>query len=436
MKKYGLIFPGQGVQYKGMGKMHYDAYPVVRQTFEEANDVLHKDFAELCFNGKTSELNRIENTLLAILITSIAYFRVFLENSDINPEFLAGHSLGEYSALVASESLDLKDALLLVKKRSELSVRKSSIGSMTVVEGLSKGIIENICSSASGSDGVASIACYNSPKQVVICGHEKAVLKVEKQLAALDASITPMLSSPPFHCDLLREEAEEFRDYLDTFIFHNPKWNVISNVTAAPVKDSEEIKRNLALQLIMPVQWEESLNFMADNQVDTLIEFGAKTILKNLSEDSKNHFENYSFCQKEDQKKLQLLFGEQANENKKEQEKEHKSRKPSFMGRCLAIAVCTQNFNWNKEEYESGVEKPYEKIEAIHQSLEAQQAMPDINQMQEAMRLLNQIMVTKKATKEEITRRFSQLMEETKTTTMLGDFVKEYILKDDMVNLC
>ena len=367
MNKYSFIFPGQGVQYKGMGKTLYDAYPVFRQTFEEAGDVLHKDFGELCFNGRISELNKIENSLLAILITSIASFRVFSGQNKVSPEFLAGHSLGEYSALVASEVLDFKDALLLVKKRSELALRKNEQGAMAIVEGINKEIIRNVCSEISGSEGTVSIACYNSPRQVVVCGDKSAVLKAEKQLSLLDASVTPMLSSPPFHCSLLKEEAEEFRDYLDTFIFGKPKWNIISNVTAVPAKDGEEIKRNLALQMMMPVQWEETLNVMAENQVDTLVEFGTKTILKNLAEDSRKQFSNYSFCQKEDQKKLQELFGKQ--EVGKKNEQRQTLHKASFLGRCLAIAVCTQNFNWNNEEYELGAERPYKKIEALQLSL-------------------------------------------------------------------
>ena len=434
MNKYSFIFPGQGGQYKGMGKTLYDAYPVFRQTFEEAGDVLHKDFGELCFNGRISELNKIENSLLAILITSIASFRVFSGQNKVSPEFLAGHSLGEYSALVASEVLDFKDALLLVKKRSELALRKNEQGAMAIVEGINKEIIRNVCSEISGSEGTVSIACYNSPRQVVVCGDKSAVLKAEKQLSLLDASVTPMLSSPPFHCSLLKEEAEEFRDYLDTFIFGKPKWNIISNVTAVPAKDGEEIKRNLALQMMMPVQWEETLNVMAENQVDTLVEFGTKTILKNLAEDSRKQFSNYSFCQKEDQKKLQELFGKQ--EVGKKNEQRQTLHKASFLGRCLAIAVCTQNFNWNNEEYELGAERPYKKIEALQQSLEAQQVLPDINQMEEAMLLLHQIMVTKKAGREEVERRFLQLMEETETEGMLSEFVKEHILKDNKVELC
>ena len=156
--------------------------------------------------------------------------------------------------------------------------------------------------------------------------------------------------------------------------------------------------------------------------------------MKNLAEDSRKQFSNYSFCQKEDQKKLQELFGKQ--EVGKKNEQRQTLHKASFLGRCLAIAVCTQNFNWNNEEYELGAERPYKKIEALQQSLEAQQVLPDINQMEEAMLLLHQIMVTKKAGREEVERRFLQLMEETETEGMLSEFVKEHILKDNKVELC
>jgi len=213
-----FVFPGQGAQYVGMGKEFYDQFPAAKQVFEEASDMLSFDMSRLCFEDNTEKLNLTANAQPAILTASIAALRVLNQETGIRPDFVAGHSLGEYSALVASGAMNFKDAVHTVRKRGEFmqSAVPIGIGAMAAVIGLSKEEIENICERVTSSQSIVSSANYNSPQQTVISGHKEAVQRAEGMLKEAGAKrIVPLSVSAPFHCKLMNKAAENLSEVLN-----------------------------------------------------------------------------------------------------------------------------------------------------------------------------------------------------------------------------
>ncbi len=282
--KLAFLFPGQGSQYVGMGQALCNRFIVARNTFEEASDVLHLDIAKLCFETSPSILNRVDNALVAILVYSVAAYRVFVGEGGPCPGFCAGHSLGEYTALTCSNALKFEDALKIVQFRAKLAQKsvESNVGMMTVVEGIDYTMVEEECYKASAPNSFVAVACYNASKQVVISGAQKPMLEVEDVFLGLDAHVTPLFASPPFHCALMLEESLELKSELNKYLFSSPKCSIISNVNALPYKECENIREMLSRQLVEPVQWYKTMKYLTDKSVVLTVEIGPKNVLTNL----------------------------------------------------------------------------------------------------------------------------------------------------------
>jgi [acyl-carrier-protein] S-malonyltransferase len=282
--KIALLFPGQNSQRVGMGKALCDAYPAIRREyFDRADEVLGFDITRLCFEGPEEELVKTENQQPAIFLVSCAIAAV-LRDAGVQEEAVAGHSLGEYSALVAAESIDFETGLRLTRRRGELmaEVAAQTGGIMAAVLGLSSEQVEEACRVAS-ADGVVDVANYNSPVQTVISGEERAVLQAmeaAKQRGA--ARVIQLQVSAPFHSRLMTPLAERFKPELDAAEVRDPRVPVVANVTADYERTADEVRCNLVSQLASPVRWLESVRRLISDGHDSFVEVGPAKVLTGL----------------------------------------------------------------------------------------------------------------------------------------------------------
>ncbi len=279
-----FVFPGQGSQYAGMGKELADNFPAARQVFEEANEALGIDLAGLCFNGPEEDLKLTTNTQPAILTVSIAALRVIEQESGLKPSYVAGHSLGEYSALVAAGAIGFADAVRTVRKRGAFMQEAVPVGtgSMAAVMGLEREALEEVCREAAQGE-IVSPANFNSPGQVVIAGHTAAVeraAELAKGKGAKRALILPV--SAPFHCQLMVPAGERLRVVLEQVTVSDPRVPVVTNVEASPNQKASRVRDLLVAQVSAPVRWDESVTRMAELGVDRFVEIGPGKVLSGL----------------------------------------------------------------------------------------------------------------------------------------------------------
>jgi len=279
-----FVFPGQGSQYAGMGKDLAEAYPVARQVFEEANDALGFDLATLCYNGPEEDLKLTTNTQPAILTVSVAVLRVLELETGLVPAYVAGHSLGEYSALVAAGGLSFADAVRTVRQRGAFMQEAVpvGVGAMAAILGLETSELDIVCREAAQGE-VVSPANFNSPGQVVIAGHATAVERAIELAKAKGAKrAMPLPVSAPFHCSLMVPAGERLRAVLDAIEVAPLRVPVVSNVEAAPNSDAGRVKDLLVAQVSAPVRWDESVQKMAELGVDRFVEIGPGKVLAGL----------------------------------------------------------------------------------------------------------------------------------------------------------
>lgn len=276
------MFPGQGSQVVGMGKDFFDAYEEVKQLFAMANEVLHKDIQQIMFEGPMEVLTETENAQPALLLTSVSINRM-LEKEGIRPAMTVGHSLGEYSALVASGALSADEALPLVQTRGRLmeAAFPKGQGTMAAVLGLQEEVIQSVLDTI--KDEIVDIANLNCPGQIVISGSKEGIEQASEQLKAAGAKrVIPLNVSGPFHSRLMKKANEEFANYLDKVNVQDAAIPVYANVSARPVTKKEEIKNLLIQQLYSPVRFEESVRQMIDKGVDAFVEVGSGKVLSGL----------------------------------------------------------------------------------------------------------------------------------------------------------
>lgn len=283
--KSAFIFPGQGSQSVGMLSGAAESWPMIDKTFAEASNVLGYDLWQLCQKGPAEELNQTMVTQPAMLTASVALWRQWFVAGGPRPEFLAGHSLGEYSALVAAESLDFVEAVKLVRLRGELMQEAvpAGEGKMAAILGLEDADVVAACEEAANGDVVAAVN-FNAPGQVVIAGSVAAVDRAIDACKAKGArKAMPLPVSVPSHCALMKGAAEELAEALDDVRFSDSVIPVIQNVNAAPESDSATLKANLLKQLYSPVLWADSVRTLVKNDVSIAFECGTGKVLAGLA---------------------------------------------------------------------------------------------------------------------------------------------------------
>lgn len=285
MSKIAIVFPGQGSQFVCMGKSFYDGFDVARKTYEEANDALGYDIARLSFVGPQTGLDRTENTQPALLTAGIAAYRALSEKTELKPMYFAGHSLGEYTALVAAGVIGFRDAVRLVHLRGKFMQESvpEGVGKMCAILGLDLEAVTGICSSASLDAARVVPANINTSEQIVISGHAAAV-EIAAGLAKERGAkrVVPLPVSAPSHSPLMESAADRLDAELEKISYGSFAVPVLTNVEAEPLSDPSKVRDLLKLQLTSPVRWVDIIKRMKADGVGTIIEVGPGKVLTGL----------------------------------------------------------------------------------------------------------------------------------------------------------
>jgi [acyl-carrier-protein] S-malonyltransferase len=284
MGKIAFVFPGQGAQAVGMGKDAYESNAAARAVFDRADEVLGFSIAKLAFEGPDEQLRQTANTQPALLAVSIALLETY-KYQKVTPDFVAGHSLGEYSALVAAGVLAFDDAIRLVRARGIFMEQAvpSGQGAMAAVLGAEREPLQALCANISAANGLVELANVNCPGQIVVSGSALGVAAiVERGKEAGAKRVIPLDVSGPFHSSLMQPAANSLAVELAKVEFHNAEVPVIANVHALPVTSGEELRELLIKQVVSPVLWEDTIRFLIGEGVDTFVEIGSGAVLAGL----------------------------------------------------------------------------------------------------------------------------------------------------------
>ncbi|MBS0586994.1 ACP S-malonyltransferase [Nitrosomonas sp.] len=301
--KFAFVFPGQGSQSVGMMNGYADL-PVIQQTFQEASDILKQDLWAMAGNGPADDLNLTINTQPLMLTAGIAVYRAWIDLGGEKPAMMAGHSLGEYTALVASEALSFADALALVRFRAQAMQQAvpEGIGGMAAILGLDDDIVVTICRDITSQNTEESLepANYNSPGQIVIAGHRNAILRgieMAKAQGAKRAIMLPM--SIPSHCSLMQPAADKMKQQLQQVALQSPKTPVLHNADVETHSDATDIKEILVRQLTAPVRWVDTIKAFAASGITHVVECGPGKILAGLNKRIDQNLQQLSLADSE-----------------------------------------------------------------------------------------------------------------------------------------
>ena len=305
-----ILFPGQGSQIVGMGSEFYNNFKIAKKIFDESDEYLKFKISQIILEGPEDKLRLTQNTQPAILIVSYVIFSILKKEFNFNfdaTKFFAGHSLGEYSALLCSESLEFKDALLLIYERGKAMQEAVPIGkgSMIAILGSKIDEINNFLKEAR-KKGVCEIANDNAEGQTIISGNVESIDMLKEILKANKKKVIPLNVSAPFHCSLMRSAADTMKEKINSVNFKRPLFNIIPNVTTRPENNPENIKRLLIEQIYSTVRWRESIINMSKEQINTFIEIGPGKVLSGLIKRINKDVEVISINNEDDIKRIKI----------------------------------------------------------------------------------------------------------------------------------
>ncbi|HEX2867282.1 MAG TPA: ACP S-malonyltransferase [Ignavibacteriales bacterium] len=300
---FAFLFPGQGSQFPGMGANYLKEFPYIREYFLEASEILHFDIMNLCLNGPESQLNLTQNAQPSILVLSYCSFQILQKETDFRPFIMAGHSLGEISALCCAGAISFTDAVAIVRKRGELMqlAVKNGNGAMTALNGLPIEEVEKLCA-LEKPGGCAVISNINSERQIVVSGLKESVEAIGNKARLMGAVTIPLRVSAPFHSPLMKPAAEGLEDELNKYKFRALAYPVISNLTCKPYLDENDIIPLLTGQVTSEVNWLKIMSYIGKTCVDITLELPPKKTLTKLFQLTQSKIKNYSFDQLEELK--------------------------------------------------------------------------------------------------------------------------------------
>lgn len=417
LKKTALLFPGHGSQYSGMAKKWLEFWMVPR-IFELASDTLGIDVKKICIDGDAKDLN--EYTQPIILTASYVAYQVLIDKYEFSPEFLAGHSLGEFTALTCAGALEFEHALKIVYKRGELMKQVASEvdGSMVALMGLSAEEISKTCKHISKTLSFVTISNFNSEDQHTISGQTDAVKKAVSLLEAKGARPMEVNINAPYHSVLMQAVVEPLKVELSKYKINTPNVKVISNTKALPFDNEDDLREALAFQIVRPVKWYDSIGYMVRSGIDELIEVGPQAILRNLMMFNEWDANFYSFDDRRDEELIHELLGMQDPLLRVD-----KARKIALLQGCLAEAISTQNRNEEISEYRSSVLLPYKELKAKIFHLSTSDSDIASHHLNRSLQTLKKIMVGKGVPIQEQRQRFKRILYE----TGLFDYFEDYL---------
>lgn len=418
MKKVAFLFPGQGSQYVGMAKSLCNSFKAAKDTFEEAGEAIGFDIAKLCFEGSIEELTKTENTQPAILTASVAAYRVYMSEIGVEPACAAGHSLGEISALCCAGGINFSDAVKIVRQRGKFMQEAvpAGIGGMAAIIGAGKDTIEAECKNATHNGKQVTVANFNSPEQIVISGNIEAVNEAGEKLSSAGAVVIPLKVSAPFHCSLMQQASDKLSEELKKYNFNELKFPVIANLTAQPYPNKDNIIEYLTKQIVSPVKWQSSMEYIQKSSSDLAVELGPKTVLRGLMKKNVPSLITYSYDDESDVQNLKkhISSNEKAVNNGLE-----------IITKCIAAAICSKNSNWDEQEYQKGVVEPYRNVKQMKDEMVKADRQPSNDEVIKALNMLKSVLVTKKIPDEEQSQDFTEILCEPDMKQMFAEFVKK-----------
>ncbi len=398
MKKKAFLFPGQGSQYIGMGKSLCQESQTARRIFEQAGDALRLDLKKLCWESDIATLTLSKNAQPAILTVGYAMYRACTEELGLCPDAMAGHSLGEITALTCADALDFTDAVRLVQKRGEFMSLPGTESAMYAVMTREVERVEELCRQETDGTGIVSVSNYNSNVQTVISGHRNKVQKVADVLSAEGVKCRELNVSAPFHCALMEPAAQKLREELKQYSFRMPKVPVLSNVTALPYERAEDISERLVKQVVEPVQWVKSMKWLRRANTEYCVELGPGHVLQSLMKRNYSEIKVFAYDEAEEAERLKAYV---------------EASYIPFLSRCMGLAVSARNSCFDNELYRVGVIQPYNELRGMQDRVETEGRVATHEEMLRGATLLKTILDTKGCPMEEQADRFADLLADT-----------------------
>ena len=412
MSKIALLFPGQGSQYKGMGKFFYNNYKIAKDIFEESSEVLKMEVKDICFGESENNINLTSYTQPAIFTTNYAMYKVFEKEYGLVPDYLCGHSLGEYSALTVSEAILFQEALNLVKIRGEIMESSGEMGVMAAIVGIEEKYIQTECKKISidKNKGVF-ISAINSSTEIIVSGQLKFVEKLKEKILEMGGLFTLLNLSGPFHSPLMTEAARLFKNELESLKINNMKYPVISNVSALPYANKNDIILNLYQQLFSPVLWKDTIDYLLQSEVKCFVEIGPKAVLRNLILNNYEDITSITYDKEMDRTTFKEYI---------------KKRKLDLMSKFIAIAICTKNNNHNDDElYNKMFKNEYKNYFQEFIEMKDKNEEPSQEKIVEGLEMLLSTFKGKNTSEIEIQSRIKQIVENATIKNYLDNSIEK-----------